>query len=135
MENANKPANTSWAPSVPEESSVSNEEVLKVLVIIAAEVKAINQNMKTLMEMKQAAPVSAPVQNSIDPKIQKIIDALGEDSSKVVVERKGDQYIVKAKSFLGNQTFAKIATAIKGFGGQYISAGKESHFKVPENKL
>jgi hypothetical protein len=41
-----------------------------------------------------------------------------------------DKIIIKSKMFLGTETFAKIASAVRGMGGQYISAGKDSHFEI-----
>jgi hypothetical protein len=47
---------------------------------------------------------------------------------------KTDYITVKPKQFLGSDNFAKIASAIRGMGGEYISAGKDSHFRVPKKK-
>jgi hypothetical protein len=47
-------------------------------------------------------------------------------------EEKGDYIMVKPKQFLGSENFAKIASAVRGMGGEYISAGKDSHFRVPK---
>lgn len=42
------------------------------------------------------------------------------------------QYIIiKPRRFLGSDNFAKIASIVRTNGGEYISAGKESHFKIP----
>jgi len=42
------------------------------------------------------------------------------------------QYIIiKPRQFLGSDNFAKIAAIVRGNGGEYISAGKESHFRIP----
>ena len=30
------------------------------------------------------------------------------------------------------ENFAKIASIVRGAGGEYISAGKESHFRIPK---
>jgi len=49
-------------------------------------------------------------------------------------EEKGEYIIIKPKQFLGSENFAKIASAVRGMGGEYISAGKDSHFRVPKNK-
>ncbi len=49
-------------------------------------------------------------------------------------EEKGDYIIIKLMGFLGSEKFAKIASAVRGMGGEYISAGKESHFRVPKKK-
>jgi hypothetical protein len=47
---------------------------------------------------------------------------------------KGEFIVIKPKSFLGSDNFAKIALTIRGMGGEYISAGKDSHFRVPKKK-
>jgi hypothetical protein len=47
-------------------------------------------------------------------------------------EEKDDYIMVKPKQFLGSENFAKIASAVRGMGGEYISAGKDSHFRVPK---
>jgi hypothetical protein len=42
------------------------------------------------------------------------------------------QYIIiKPRQFLGSDNFAKIAAIVRSNGGEYISAGKESHFRLP----
>jgi len=38
--------------------------------------------------------------------------------------------IIKPRQYLGSENFAKIASIVRGTGGEYISAGKESHFRV-----
>jgi hypothetical protein len=47
-------------------------------------------------------------------------------------ERKDDAIIVKPRQFLGSENFARIAEIVKQQGGDYISAGKGSHFKIPK---
>jgi hypothetical protein len=42
--------------------------------------------------------------------------------------------MVKPRQFLGSENFAKIASIARGMGGDYISAGKESHFRIPKKK-
>ena len=56
-----------------------------------------------------------------------------ELESRLGFEEKGDYIIIKPKAFLGTN-FVKIASAVKGMGGEYISAGKDSHFRVPKKK-
>jgi len=57
-----------------------------------------------------------------------------ELESRLSFEEKGDYIIIKPKQFLGSENFAKIASAVRGMGGEYISAGKDSHFRVPKKK-
>ena len=36
--------------------------------------------------------------------------------------------------FLGSEDFAKIASKIRNAGGEYVSTGKQSHFRMPKPK-
>ena len=49
-------------------------------------------------------------------------------------EDKGDYIMIKPKQFLGSENFAKIASTVRGIGGEYISAGRDSHFRVYKKK-
>jgi hypothetical protein len=46
-------------------------------------------------------------------------------------ERQGEYVIIKPCQFLGSENFSEIARIVQGNKGEYISAGKESHFRVP----
>jgi hypothetical protein len=48
-------------------------------------------------------------------------------------EQKENYWIIKPKSFLGGDLFGDIAEIVRGLGGEYISAGKDSHFRVKIN--
>jgi len=41
---------------------------------------------------------------------------------------------IKPRQFLGSDNFAKIASIVRGAGGQYISAGKDTHFRIESPK-
>jgi hypothetical protein len=47
-------------------------------------------------------------------------------------EEKDEYIVIKPRQFLGSDNFSKIASIVRGFGGEYISAGKASHFRVPK---
>lgn len=53
-----------------------------------------------------------------------------EQESKLSFESKGEYWIVKPKQFLGEQMFGEIAARVRTIGGEYISAGRDSHFRV-----
>lgn len=57
-----------------------------------------------------------------------------DDLAKLVkITDEGSFWKVKPVKFLGSQNFAAIADiVVKQYGGDYISAGKESHFRVPK---
>jgi len=58
-----------------------------------------------------------------------------ELEARLAFEEKDDYIIIKPKQFLGSDNFAKIASAVRGMGGEYISAGRDSHFRVPKKKI
>jgi len=45
-----------------------------------------------------------------------------------------DFIVIKPRQFLGSENFAKIAAIVRDAGGEYISAGKESHFRIPREQ-
>jgi hypothetical protein len=47
-------------------------------------------------------------------------------------EEKDEYIVIKPRQFLGSDNFSKIASIVRGAGGEYISAGKASHFRVPK---
>ena len=53
---------------------------------------------------------------------------------KLDFEDKGEYITIKLKQFLGSDNFAKIASTARGMNGEYISAGKDSHFRIPKKK-
>ena len=46
-------------------------------------------------------------------------------------EQKADTVIIKPRQFLGSENFAEIADVVRQHGGEWVSAGKDSHFKIP----
>ena len=48
----------------------------------------------------------------------------------LLFEETGNNIIVKPRRFLGSDNFAKIAQVVREIGGEYVSAGRNSHFKV-----
>ncbi len=80
-----------------------------------------------------AAP--PPAESSKTRSLTDVKMSFPEDlEARLAFEEKGEYIIIKPKSFLGSDNFAKIALTIRGMGGEYISAGKDSHFRVPKKK-
>jgi len=68
--------------------------------------------------------------------LKTLLDGKGVDHNLldfdiITVPEKGQFIRVKGKQFLPRDVFAKVATVVKELNGEYISAGKESHFRVP----
>ncbi len=47
-------------------------------------------------------------------------------------EDQGKWIKVSPKQFLGSENFARIFAIVKELKGEYVSAGKKSHFKIPK---
>ncbi len=119
------------------------DELLAVLGKVAEELRTVSTSMKSLAvaQITQPAPqtsTSAPrvvVENEKKRSLDDIRMSFPEDlEARLGFEEKGDYIIIKPKQFLGSENFAKIASAVRGMGGEYISAGKDSHFRVPKKK-
>ena len=49
-------------------------------------------------------------------------------------EEEQNYIVIKPRQYLGHENFAKVASIVRGAGGEYISAGKESHFRIPREE-
>ena len=53
-----------------------------------------------------------------------------QQASKLSFQLVGENWIIRPKQYLGEQMFGDIAATVRNLGGEYISAGKDSHFRV-----
>jgi len=81
------------------------------------------------------------VQQPQQPQVEKlqIVDDVKKNfpedlESLLNFEETQDLIIIKPKAFLGSENFVKVAQIVRGIGGDYVSAGKESHFRIPKMK-
>jgi hypothetical protein len=115
------------------------DELLVVLNRISEDLRTVAAAVKSMAvsQITQPSPQTpAPVSHEIHEKKKSIDDirvVFPEDLEALLsFEEKSDYIMVKPRQFLGSENFAKIASAVRGMGGEYISAGKESHFRVPK---
>jgi len=47
------------------------------------------------------------------------------------IQLKEGSIVIKPKQFLGSKNFAELSSTVRRIGGEYISAGRNSHFTVP----
>ncbi len=100
------------------------DQLLNVLKMVVTDLTEISKDLKA-MRPATAAPSEGPsdlnrVQNAFPPELKALLR----------FEEADDFVIVKPRRFLGSENFAKIASIIRDVGGEYISAGRESHFRV-----
>ena len=87
------------------------------------------QNGTTVGRKKRGKPEST---ESAESQLDKVKAAFPQDLQALlsfVVQ--GESCIIKARQYLGSENFAKIASVARSLHGEYVSAGKDSHFKVP----
>lgn len=131
------------------------EEITVTLNKVSEELRSVSASLKSLAvgQITQPKTVSVPAPISMpkptpapvttasptEPSKQRSLDDIRmsfpeELEARLSFDEKGDYIIIKPKQFLGSENFAKIASAVRGMGGEYISAGKDSHFRVPKKK-
>jgi hypothetical protein len=128
-----------------DEITVSLNKISEELRSVSASLKSLAVGQITQPTAKIYTPTPTPtpspttVSTSAPPSKQRSLDDIRmsfpeELEARLSFEEKGDYIIIKPKQFLGSENFAKIASAVRGMGGEYISAGKDSHFRVPKKK-
>ncbi len=115
------------------------DELLVLLGKISEDLRNLSSSMKS-MAVTQITQPEFPASTTVSHEIhmsEKSVDdirlAFPESLEALLsFQEEGDYIMVKPRKFLGSDNFAKIASAVRGLGGEYISAGKESHFRVPK---
>ena len=115
------------------------DELLVVLNRISEDLRTVAaaaKSMKVSQSTQSSPQTPTPLSHGIHEKQKSINDirmVFPEDLEALLsFEEKDDYIMVKPRQFLGSENFAKIASAVRGMGGEYISAGKDSHFRVPK---
>jgi hypothetical protein len=114
------------------------DELLVVLSRISEDLRSMSESIKSVVGSQVTKPeLQTPIAVSHkiheNKSVENVRVAFPEDLEALLSFQEKDDYImVKPRQFLGSENFAKIASAVRGMGGEYISAGKESHFRVPK---
>jgi hypothetical protein len=81
--------------------------------------------------------VMPPPATEQTPRVKEILAALEPVKDILIIDTESSAMfvMVKPSSFLGPENFAKVAQIIRSIGGQYVSAGKNTHFEIPKAPL
>ena len=102
------------------------DELLVVLKMVSRDLADISQELKGV-----GAPKGAPTPPERVRTVEDVKVLFPKELEEMLTFEESAEYIVvKPRQFLGSENFAKIASTIRDAGGEYISAGKESHFRV-----
>jgi hypothetical protein len=121
------------------------DELLVVLNRVTEDLREISTSLKSIAishltppATPTPTPAPTPIMTKTPERLQGIEDIkmmFPEDLENLLnFEEKDDYIIIKPRQFLGSENFAKIASVVRGIGGDYISAGKASHFRVPRKR-
>ncbi|UCE44029.1 MAG: hypothetical protein JSV57_00590 [Candidatus Bathyarchaeota archaeon] len=115
------------------ESKLSIEELLKridellnVLKMVSRDLTDISKELKAVGVPKGAPSPAGGLRTTED--VQVLFPKNLEEM--LTFEESEECIVVKPRQFLGSENFSKIASIIREAGGEYISAGKESHFRI-----
>ena len=111
------------------------DELLNVLKVIAGDLNEVSKSLKSVSGSTAVPVVSEPpaVVSEIKRSINEVKQAFSSElAGMLLFEESGSFVIVKPRRFLGSDNFAKIASIVRELGGEYVSAGRNSHFKVPK---
>lgn len=106
--------------------SVSNKKLAELLADISKKLKDIVASIDRYLEAVKPVEI----------KIKELKKRFSEDLRKQLIFEETDQYlIIRPKGYLGTENFGKIASIVRDeLGGEYISAGKESHFRIKKRE-
>lgn len=109
-------------------------EVLDVLKRITEDLQDISRSLKasTPQGMPSVAPSTGP-SATVGKTIEEVRTLFAKElEAMLIFEDKGSFIQITPRQFLGSENFAKIASAVRDAGGEYISAGRDSHFRIPK---
>jgi hypothetical protein len=121
------------------------EDLLKRVDEILLNLKGISEDLKSVsasLKSMAVSQITRPVAQSSPPVVQEGQKSLEDlrmtfpaDLEDLLnFEEKTDYFVVKPRQFLGSENFAKVASTVRGLGGEYVSQGRDSHFRVYKKK-
>lgn len=118
-------------------------EVLDVLGKISEDLEDIARSLKAVRPVvrQTSVPVAQAPQvfkGGVEAKPRSV--GMGIDDVRMMFSKELEELLefndmesyirVKPLKYLGSDNFAKIASIIREAGGEYVSAGRESHFRI-----
>jgi hypothetical protein len=120
------------------EAKPNTEEILRRLSEVLDVLKRISEDLQDISKsLKATAPRAAPPTPQPAKPTGKTVEDVStmfpkELETMLIFEDKGAFIRITPRQFLGSENFAKIASAVRDAGGEYVSAGRDSHFRIPK---
>ena len=113
-----------------QELSQKVDELLNVLKVVSEDLSDVSKSLKSLTTQKVGTPISV-VPSEKKYNINGVKEEFSSELADMLIfEESGKFVVVKPRRFLGSDNFAKIASIVRELGGEYVSAGRDSHFKI-----
>jgi hypothetical protein len=116
------------------EEKPSREQVLQRINELLDILKTISRDLSDIVKSLKEVEVPTPTPPTEVKKrsTEDVRTLFPKDLEDMLLFEEEEKYIViRPRQYLGSENFAKIASIVREQGGEYISAGKESHFRVP----
>jgi len=117
-----------------EELAQRIDQLLVVLKDISEDLADISKHLKAAGPPAPVPSPAAPAPTGPAARARSVADIRTmfpkELEDMLTFEETGKYIVIKPRQYLGSENFAKIASLVRSAGGEYISAGKESHFRV-----
>ena len=108
------------------------DQLLGVLNIISRDLTEISESLKAVSTPSTPGAKSARISEETRT-ISDVKTLFPSDLGRLLIFEDTEEYItIKTRRFLGSDNFSKIAAIVRSIDGEYVSAGKDSHFKVPK---
>jgi hypothetical protein len=110
------------------------DQLLVVLREISEDLADISKHLKVTVTPTPTTTPTTPALPKPSLRTRTVADVrtiFSKELENMLTFEETEKYIViKPRQYLGSENFAKIASLVRNAGGEYISAGKESHFRV-----
>lgn len=112
------------------------DDLARILKIISNDLTEIMELLRAYVEPSVEGGRLAPKQSMAQPLKARTVDEVQryfpkELLSLLIFEVTEDHIIIKPKQYLGPENFARVASIVREqFRGEYVSQGKESHFRI-----
>ena len=117
-----------------EELAQRVDQLLVVLKEISEDLAEISKHLKATGTPTPAPVAVSPAAPTPTARMRSVADIRPifpkELERMLTFEETGKYIVIKPRQYLGSENFAKIASLVRSAGGEYVSAGKESHFRV-----
>lgn len=124
------------------------DELVMIMNNIMTDLRQVSASLKSLAVSQITQPLSSKQSRTPSQSIEGSPEA--SERSKVLedikmmfpedlegllgFEEEAEYVVIQPRQFLGSENFSKIASIVREVGGNYVSAGKSSHFRVPKKR-